>query len=136
MPILIPQLMRYNLLVVGSDDFDYLSSRSYLENEKKTRLLNMAESGGYNGYFVLYICLRETKGDSRGHGDAVDLLEKCGMNGYTFIFRMYCVEEFLTLEHIFLCSGVDFICSSLIFVSFSQCFVDKTAIFQWCVHCD
>ena len=71
-------MMKYGLIKRQADS-EMLTSPYYQPDQRRQALLRIAERGGDNGFFLLYMCIRESQADNPfGHGDAIVELERCG----------------------------------------------------------
>ena len=77
--ILCPRLLRYGIIMTH-DDIELLTSPYHKPlQERKELLMKIVELFGQYGFSLLYICLKESMIESRGHEDAVTELEKHGI---------------------------------------------------------
>ena len=75
--ILIGYLMKYDL-VQSSDDMYILTSSFFPPQDKFNSLVKTVEAAGQGGFMLLYICLKESASETRGHEAAAVALENCG----------------------------------------------------------
>ena len=65
--------------VAGSqDDMHVLTNPVDLPSTKALKLLHLAGSAGAYGYYLLYMCIRDTADEQMGHGDAAKELSDYG----------------------------------------------------------
>ena len=77
--ILCPLLLQYGIIMMY-DDFELLTSPYHKPlQERKELLMRIVEQSGQYGFPLLYICLKESMMESRGHEDAVTELEEHGV---------------------------------------------------------
>ena len=70
-------LTKYGV-VTRSDDMLALTSPNLTQQEKVNSLIQLVEKAGSNGCMFLYMCLRESLTECRGHEDAVRELDHYG----------------------------------------------------------
>ena len=62
----------------SQDDMHVLTNPADLPSTKSLKLLNLASSAGTYGYYLLYMCVRDTADEHMGHGDAARELSAYG----------------------------------------------------------
>ena len=75
--VLVGYLMKYDL-VKSSTDMETLTSAYLRPQDRLNSLVKMVEVAGEGGFMLLYMCLRESSEEVRGHESAVAELEHCG----------------------------------------------------------
>ena len=70
-------LTKYGV-VTRSDDMLALTSPYLTPQDKMNSLMQLVERAGSDGFMFLYMCLRESSTECRGHEDAVRELDHCG----------------------------------------------------------
>ena len=70
-------LTKYGV-VTRSDDMLALTSPYLMPQDKMNSLMQLVERAGSDGFMFLYMCLRESSTECRGHEDAVRELDHCG----------------------------------------------------------
>lgn len=76
--ILSDYLMKYGM-IKNTEDMELITSPYFKLQDKMTSLLKMVERTGRKGYIFFYMCLQESSAKSRGHEDAVAVLDRYGM---------------------------------------------------------
>ena len=79
--ISIDALMGYLMaheLVSTMNDFAGINNNFLTPNQRMQQFLTHIDGCGRHGYFLLYVCLFESKEDQRGHHDVCDELKKKG----------------------------------------------------------
>ena len=71
-------LMKYGVVKNGADMED-LTSSFLKPQDRINSLIRIVEKSGSDGFMFLYMCLRETSEENRGHEDAVTELDHHGM---------------------------------------------------------
>ena len=75
--LLFPLLMSHEL-ARNSDDAEKLTSSYHQPHDRHIALLQLAERGGEYGFMLLYMCISATCSESRGHAEAVGILDSEG----------------------------------------------------------
>ena len=68
---------------IVNDQDDHHQLHNYVDppGVKVVKLLGLAEKAGPYGYYLLYMCIRDTQDDQMGHGDAARELHRYGELG-------------------------------------------------------
>jgi hypothetical protein len=74
---LVGYMMKYGL-VKTSSDMEELTSSYFKPQDKINSLMRMVEANGTNGCMLLYMCLKESSTEAKGHEDAIKELNHCG----------------------------------------------------------
>lgn len=70
-------LTKYGVVTRG-DDMLALTSPHLTPQDKMTSLIQLVEKAGSDGFMFLYMCLRDSSEECRGHNDAVRELDHYG----------------------------------------------------------
>lgn len=71
-------LTKYGV-VKNSAEMAVLTSSLLMPQNKMKSLIEVVEEAGSDGFMFLYMCLKESSKDNKGHEDAVQELDRCGM---------------------------------------------------------
>ena len=72
-------------LVTKSKHMKTITNPFHSPDEQMQSLLSHISKCGKHAYFILYVCLFESKEDNLGHRDAVDELQRIGKNDVTVL---------------------------------------------------
>lgn len=84
LPTLAIYLTKYGVVKNG-DDMEALTSSFLMPQDKINSLVRVVEEAGTDGFMFLYMCLRESSSESKGHEDAVKELDHHGMQSVMLI---------------------------------------------------
>jgi len=75
--VLARYLMKYGV-VKNSEDMEVLTSSYLKPQDRFNSLIRMVEQVGKDGFMLLYMCLKESSVETKGHGDAAAELQRYG----------------------------------------------------------
>ena len=73
--MLLGHLMRYGL-VRNASDIETITSSSFQPQDRLNALLKLTEAAGTEGFMLLFMCLFDSRSDTMGHKQAVELLQE------------------------------------------------------------
>ncbi len=73
-----PYMMSHDL--INSKQMSDIANPYHTSHDRMRSLLRHIDTCGRHAYFILYVCLYESRDDHLGHSDAVEELQKTGTN--------------------------------------------------------